>query len=108
MSTLGDYARARAGDKGDTSIIVVLAREGIDPAVLEVWLTVEAIADHFGVSPSAVDVRPVRELGTCTVVIRGRLDGGVTRSRTGDPHGKTLSGHILDLVVDASHIQEDA
>lgn len=81
MTTLGDLAHARAGDKGDTSILVVAPYEPDD-------------------YPGNVTVHPVPRLGAFTVVVRDRLDGGVTRSRAADPHGKTLSGHLLDLAVE--------
>lgn len=97
MSVLGDIAHARAGDKGDRSIIVVVADEESGFDRMRAALQPVALAAHFGVEADAVRVHPVAELRSCTVVVDGRLDGGVTRSRTADPHGKTLSGHLLEL-----------
>lgn len=97
MTTLGTLAHARAGDKGDTSILVVAPFEAADFTRVDAALQHARVAQHFGVTTEAVTVHAVPGLGAFTVVIRGRLDGGVTRSRAADPHGKTLSGHLLDL-----------
>jgi hypothetical protein len=94
---LSDLAHARAGDKGDTSIIVVIPFVEADYEIVGRALALDALAEHFGVSPEQVTVIGAPKLTTYTVVITERLDGGVTRSRGNDPHGKSLSGHILDL-----------
>lgn len=97
MTVLYDIAHARAGDKGDTSIIVVAPYEATDLTRVGRTLVVEAVAAHFGVPSANVTVKASPILRAYTVVIRERLDGGVTRSRAVDPHGKTLSGHILEM-----------
>ncbi|WP_443674040.1 AtuA-related protein [Microbacterium resistens] len=96
-STLFDIAHARAGDKGDTSILMVRV---YDPAHWELMIssvTVAAVASHFGTSAASVVITPVPGLSSLSIVIRNRLSGGVTRSTRADAHGKTLSGHLLDL-----------
>lgn len=97
MTTLATFAHARAGDKGDTSIIMVAPFEPSEYPRLVAELTEPVVATHFGVAEERVSVRLLEHLGAVTLVIRGRLEGGVTRSPTADPHGKTLSGHLLDL-----------
>ena len=97
MIVLGDLAHARAGDKGDTSIIMVAPYAPEDFGRVAALLTPPAVASHLGVGADAVDVRAVVELGAFTVIVRGALDGGVTRSRGVDPHGKTLSSVLLRL-----------
>lgn len=99
MSCLYAIAHARAGDKGDTSIIVVAPYNASDYDRVGDALGVEAVAAHLGVPLANVIVRPSPTLQAYTVVIRERLDGGVTRSRSVDPHGKTLSGHILEMPI---------
>lgn len=104
MNRLDDIAHARAGDKGDTSIIVVAPfREG-DYDRVGAALVPEALARHFGVTVDQIAVHAVPTLRAFTVVVRERLDGGVTRSRAADPHGKTLSGHLLDLPLGSASI----
>jgi hypothetical protein len=97
MSHLYDIAHARAGDKGDTSIIVVAPYEAADFDRVGEALAAEIVAEHLGVPLGNVTVRASPALVAYTVVIRERLDGGVTRSRSVDPHGKSLSGHILEI-----------
>lgn len=97
MRRLDDIAHARAGDKGDTSIIVVAPYRERDFDRVGEALRPEALAPHFGVAMAQITVHAVPTLGAFTVVVQERLDGGVTRSRAADPHGKTLSGHLLDL-----------
>lgn len=101
MSHLYDIAHARAGDKGDTSIIVVAPYDIADFDRVGDALAADAVAAHLGVPVVNVTVRPSPTLGAFTVVIRERLDGGVTRSRSVDPHGKSLSGHILEIPTQA-------
>jgi hypothetical protein len=96
---LRDIAHARTGDKGDTSIIMVAPYSREDFALLGETLTIGAVAEHFDASIADVSVHPLDHLGAYTVVVRHRLFGGVTRSPSVDPHGKTLSGHMLDLDV---------
>lgn len=97
---LRELAHARAGDKGNDSLLVIApyARDDFDPLVIA--LTEERIGAHFGVfEPGRVTVTPAPMLGALVVVVRDRLFGGVTRSTGADPHGKTLSSHLLDLRV---------
>ncbi|HSN12467.1 MAG TPA: hypothetical protein VLS51_10195 [Propionibacteriaceae bacterium] len=95
--TLWDIAHARAGDKGDNSIILVAPYEQANLASVAAALDAEAVAAHFGLTPDAVTVTVHQALCAATVVLRGRLQGGVTRSLTIDPHGKTLAAHLLEL-----------
>ncbi|MFC8845891.1 MULTISPECIES: hypothetical protein [unclassified Micromonospora] len=96
---LWDIAHARAGDKGDSSILLLRAYPGEDFDTLAAVLTVARVAQHFRVPADAVSITPVPGLSALTVVVRGGLAGGVTRSPRVDPHGKTFSGHLLDLRV---------
>lgn len=92
-------AHARAGDKGDSSILLVAAYEPDDAAVLAEVLSPTTIAAHFGTAPENVTVTSAPLLGAVSIVVRHALEGGVTRSLRVDPHGKTLSGHLLDLPI---------
>ena len=94
---LGEIAHARAGDKGDTSILMVAPYDAADYVAVRDHLSIVRIASHFGADEDRVTVRPSPMLGALTIVIRGQLNGGVTRATTLDPHGKCLSGHLLNL-----------
>jgi hypothetical protein len=96
---LREVAHSRAGDKGDTSILLLRCYLEADFPALAQAVTTARVAVHFGVAVGAVTVVPVPGLRTLTLVVRGALAGGVTRSPRIDPHGKTLSGHLLDLQV---------
>ena len=39
------------------------------------------------------------QLAAMNFVIYGALGGGVTRSLSLDPHGKSLSSHLLDIEI---------
>ncbi|WP_223622429.1 hypothetical protein [Microbacterium sp. EST19A] len=96
---LGAIAHARAGDKGDSSILLVAAYEPDHAVALAEILTSTTIAAHFGTTPENVTVTSAPLLGAVSIVVRHALEGGVTRSLRVDPHGKTLSGHLLDLPI---------
>lgn len=99
MISLAEIAHARAGDKGSNSIIMVAPYDPADYVRLRAVLDVESVAAHFGLSRDKVAVNAADGLGAVSLVLRDVLDGGVTRSARVDPHGKTLSGHLLELQV---------
>lgn len=96
---LGDIAHARAGDKGDTSILMLAPYDRADFALLMASVTTARVAAHFGTTIDKVVLRPAADLGALTIVLRDQLLGGVTRATTLDPHGKSLSGHLLLLTI---------
>lgn len=97
---LASIAHARAGDKGDTSILMIAPYQADDYTQLTQVLTADALAAHFGTEISAVTINWAPDLTAGSIILRGVLTGGVTRSHTVDPHGKTLSGHLLAMLVD--------
>lgn len=95
---LGDIAHARAGDKGDSSILFLAPYEAADFESMCGEVTPVRLARHFHVADaSTITIRRLNELRALSIVIPHRLDGGVTRSASADPHGKTLSAHLLEL-----------
>lgn len=97
---LRDLAHSRAGDKGDTSNISVIAYDLKDYALLEKHLTPECVKQHFaGVVHGEVLRYTLPHLGALNFVMRQALGGGVTRSLALDAHGKSLSGAMLGLVL---------
>jgi hypothetical protein len=97
---LDDLADVRAGDKGDTLIVAVFARDRAAYDYLAQHLTVARVTAHFG---GLVSRTPRRSLQTNLLAmvfeLPGVLGGGVTGSPVLDSHGKTLSYHLLDLAV---------
>jgi len=93
-----DLAHARAGDKGNTSNIAVIAYDDAAWALLHRELTPERVAyafSHLGAGP--VRRYEVESLRALNFVIPNVLAGGVTRSLRLDPHGKTLSALMLGI-----------
>ena len=98
---LHTLAHARAGDKGDTSMISVIAYRLSDFPALRAQLSPELIAQHFAsLSPRSVKRYELPALGALNFVIEGALLGGVTRSLARDAHGKTLSSCLLTLELE--------
>jgi len=96
MRPLHDIAHGRAGDKGDTSNISVIAyREEEWPLLLtEVTAEkVEALFARFG--PVRVRRYELPNLHALNFVIENALGGGVNASLAIDRHGKTLSSFLL-------------
>ena len=95
-------AHGRAGDKGDTSNVSVIAyRAEAWPHLLE-QVTPEAVQQafaHLGVTK--VHRYELPNLRALNFVIEGALQGGVNASLGLDRHGKTLSFLLLgDVMVD--------
>lgn len=96
---LRSLAGCRAGDKGSDSILVLVPYEPTHLGELTELLSPSVIGCHFDMSPNDAEVAVAPSLGALVFTLRGRLDGGVTRSVSLDPHGKTLSGHLLSLRI---------
>ena len=97
---LREIAHARAGDKGDTANIAVIAFEPKNYAHLERWVTTERVREHFaGIVRGEVKRYALPRLGALNFVLPGALGGGVTRSLALDAHGKGLSSAMLDLEI---------
>lgn len=97
MASLSELAKARTGDKGDDSIVGVYCENREDWIEAKRLLDAQAISAHFGLDPTSVSITELPELLAFTVVLRGVLAGGVTRSLRSDPHGKTLGSYLLEL-----------
>ena len=98
---LREVAHARAGDKGNTSNISLIAYDPGDFAQLEREVTAARVKAHFGALATGEVVRyALPQLGALNFVLRGALRGGVTRSLAQDAHGKCLSGVLLDMEIE--------
>jgi hypothetical protein len=94
---LHDIATARAGDKGNTSQVAVIARRAEDYGLLE-RVTSERVAAHFaGVATGPVTRHEAPGLNALVFLIGGALGGGVSISLASDPHGKAFSSLMLGM-----------
>jgi hypothetical protein len=95
---LRQLAHCRTGDKGNTSNVSVFVYQQKDYPLIEQYLTAERIRAHLsGRICGAVRRYCLPSLGAINFVLDDALTGGVTRSLAIDPHGKCISGLILDL-----------
>ena len=97
---LREIAHARAGDKGDTSNIGVIAYSPEFYPILVEQVTVERVREHFGDLVAGPITRyELPNVDAINLVLERSLGGGVTRSLSLDPHGKSYSALILTMPV---------
>ena len=98
MVRVYDIAHGRAGDKGDTSNISVIAYDPAGWEILRQRLTVERVQKHFAhVVTGSVTRYELPNLQALNFVLEGALGGGVTRSLAQDAHGKSLSSLMMTI-----------
>ena len=98
MPKLYDLAHCRAGDKGNTSILSVIAYREEDYPLLVERLTREAVAKHLrGIVQGEIERYELPGLYALQFVCSHALGGGVTTSLALDSHGKSLSYALLAL-----------
>lgn len=93
-----ELAHARAGDKGNTSNVSVVAYDDRAWALLREQLTVERVmAAYAHVAKGPVTRYELPKLKALNFVIENALGGGVTISLAQDAHGKSLSYLMLGI-----------
>ena len=98
MIRLYDIAHSRAGDKGDTSNISVIAYDEAGWKIIRDQLTPERVKAHLGRIVQGEVVRYVLPgISALKFVLGDTLGGGVTRTLALDAHGKCLSSVLLSL-----------
>ena len=98
---LYDLAHARAGDKGNTTILSLIAYKAEDFALLRERVTPEAVKQHFaGIIRGSVKRYELPHLGALQFVGTHALGGGVTTSLGVDAHGKSLSSALLEMEIE--------
>lgn len=101
MRQLRDLAHARAGDKGDTSNISLIAYDPADYPLLARAVTAERVRRLFGSLVTGEVVRyELPAIGALNFVLYGALGGGVTRSLGLDAHGKCLGQILLGMAIE--------
>ena len=97
---LREIAHARAGDKGEISILSVIAYRAEDYPRLVDHVTVEAVRRHMrGIVLGEVRRYELPNLGALQFVCTHSLNGGVTTSLAIDAHGKSLSSALLEMSI---------
>ena len=100
MPKLYDIAHCRAGDKGETSILSVIAYRADDYPLLVERLTIDAVRRHLdGIVQGEIRRYELPNLGALQFVCTHSLSGGVTTSLALDAHGKSLSSALLELEI---------
>jgi hypothetical protein len=100
MPKLHDLAHCRAGDKGDTSILSLIAYRAEDYPLLAAQVTVEAVAAHLeGIILGQIRRYELPTLWALQFVCEHSLGGGVTTSLALDAHGKSLSYALLEMEI---------
>ena len=100
MPRLHDLAHCRAGDKGDTSILSLIAYREEDYPLLAERVTVDAVRKHLqGIVLGEIRRYELPGLWALQFVCERSLSGGVTTSLGLDAHGKSLSYALLEMTV---------
>ena len=102
MPKLYELAHCRAGDKGNTSILSVVAYRAQDYEILVRQLTPAAVANHLrGIVRGEIRRYELPQLQALQFVCDRALNGGVTVSLALDAHGKSLSFALLEMAIQA-------
>jgi hypothetical protein len=95
---LREIAHSRAGDKGNTANISVIAYDPDKYPLLEKHVTAERVKERLKEIVQGDVVRyELPNIGALNFVMHKALGGGVTRTLAIDLHGKSLSAAILDM-----------
>ena len=100
MPRLHDLAHCRAGDKGNTSTLSLIAYRQDDFELLRQRVTVDAVARHLaGLVRGSIRRYELPQLWALQFVCEDALGGGVTTSLALDAHGKSLSSALLEMDI---------
>jgi hypothetical protein len=98
---LYELAHCRAGDKGNTSILSLIAYRDQDYPLLCRKVTAAAVKRHLAhVIKGKVTRHEVPNIGALQFVCEQALQGGVTTSLALDAHGKSLSYALLEMEIE--------
>ena len=92
---LKEIAHSRTGDKGNISVISVIAYQQEDYKLIKEKVTVEKLKDYFkDIVHGKITRYEIESIGALNFVMEDALGGGVTRSLAIDMHGKTLGSAL--------------
>lgn len=97
---LKEFAHSRTGDKGNISVISVIAYRKEDYEILRERVTAERVASWFAeIAHGTVTRYEIPSIGALNFELKAALGGGVTRSLAIDMHGKSLASALLEMEV---------
>ena len=97
---LKEIAHSRTGDKGNISIISVIAYNDSDYELIKEKVTVERLKDYFKEIVNGKITRyEIDSISALNFVMEDALGGGVTRSLAIDMHGKSLGSALLEMEI---------
>ena len=97
---LKEIAHSRTGDKGNISIISVIAYDEKDYSLIKEKITTECLQEYFkDIVHGKITRYEIESLCALNFVMEDALGGGVTRSLAIDMHGKTLGSALLEMEV---------
>lgn len=98
---LKEIAHSRTGDKGNISIISVIAYKQEDYPLLKEKITEKKLKEYFkDIVHGKITRYEIESIGALNFVMEDALGGGVTRSLAIDMHGKTLGSALLEMEVE--------
>ena len=97
---LKEIAHSRTGDRGNISVISVIAYQQEDYKLIKEKVTVEKLKDYFkDIVHGKITRYEIESIGALNFVMEDALGGGVTRSLAIDMHGKTLGSALLEMKI---------
>lgn len=97
---LKEIAHSRTGDKGNISIISVIAYKEEDYPMIKEKVTEECLKEYFkDIVHGKITRYEIDSICALNFVMKDALGGGVTRSLAIDMHGKTLGSALLEMEV---------
>ena len=97
---LREIAHSRPGDKGNISVISVIAYKPEDFPMIKEKVTAQAVKDYFKeIVHGKVTRYELPNIHALNFVMEDALGGGVTRSLALDMHGKALGFALLEMEV---------
>jgi hypothetical protein len=98
---LAELAHCRAGDKGDTLTLSLIAYRAADYPLLVRRVTADRVRSHLaGTVRGEVHRYELPEIHALQFVCEQALGSGVTTSLALDAHGKTLSYALLEMEIE--------
>lgn len=97
---LKEIAHSRTGDKGNISIISVIAYKEEDYIMIKEKVTVQKLTEYFKeIVHGKITRYEIDSIAALNFVMEDALGGGVTRSLAIDMHGKSLGSALLEMEI---------